>query len=65
MNATPAAVSSAPHPLATEDFTLEWRADGAIFTIRRPAKLNAITLPVLDGLERCLSWLPSAAHGGW
>jgi enoyl-CoA hydratase len=39
-------------------FTLQWRDGGAVFTICRPAKLNAITRPVLEGLEHCLQALP-------
>lgn len=29
-------------------------ADGAVFTLDRPSKLNAITMAMLDDLERCL-----------
>lgn len=43
----------------TAEHTLDWRDDGAIFTIRRAAKLNAITRPVLDALEDTLAALPA------
>ncbi|MFM1988977.1 MAG: hypothetical protein RJA99_1934 [Pseudomonadota bacterium] len=41
------------------DFTVEPIADGAIFTIERPAKLNALTRPVLLGLAATLDDLES------
>lgn len=44
------------------DFTVEPIADGAIFTIERPAKLNALTKPVLLGLAATLDDLE--ARGG-
>jgi len=40
-------------------FTVEPLADGAVFTIERPAKLNALTRAVLDGLAACLDDLES------
>ena len=36
------------------DYTVEPIAEGAIFTIERPAKLNALTKPVLLGLAATL-----------
>jgi len=38
-------------------FTLEPLADGAVFTIERPAKLNALTRAVLDGLAGAIDEL--------
>lgn len=43
----------------TPEHALDWHADGAVFTIRRAARLNAITLPVLDALEDLLAALPA------
>ena len=37
--------------------SVEWLDDGAIFRIERPAKLNAITKPVLLGLTECIDTL--------
>ena len=34
-------------------FEIEWREDGAVFTIDRPGKLNALTKPVLEALSAC------------
>ena len=39
------------------DYTVEPIAEGAIFTIERPAKLNALTKPVLLGLAATLDAL--------
>ncbi len=36
------------------DFSVEALPDGAVFRLTRPAKLNAITRPVLLGLARCI-----------
>lgn len=36
-------------------FETIWTEDGAIFTIDRPDKLNALTKPVLEGLGDCLA----------
>jgi enoyl-CoA hydratase len=49
---TPPSDSDAP-------FTVEPLTDGAVFTIERPAKLNALTRAVLDGLAACLDDLES------
>ena len=35
------------------DFTLEWRGACAHMTLTRPEKRNAITLAIVEGLERC------------
>jgi len=43
------------------DFRIEALAEGAIFRLTRPAKLNAITKPILQGLHRCLDEL-EAGH---
>lgn len=40
-------------------YTVQPIEDGAIFTIERPAKLNALTRPVLVGLAACLDVLES------
>lgn len=48
-------------PSAT-GYSIERTDDGAVFTIERPAKLNALTRPVLDGLAACLDALE--ADGG-
>lgn len=39
---------------AASDFSIETLPEGAVFRIERPAKLNAITRPVLLGLASCL-----------
>ncbi len=39
------------------DFTIETLPEGALFRIERPAKLNALTKPVLLGLARCIDEL--------
>jgi enoyl-CoA hydratase len=45
-------------PLHVEgQFSVEPIEDGAIFRIERPAKLNAITKPVLEGLAACIDEL--------
>jgi enoyl-CoA hydratase len=41
----------------SDGFEVRWIDDGAIFTIDRPAKLNALTKPVLGGLAACLDRL--------
>lgn len=41
----------APH------FTIDWLEDGAVFTLRRPKKLNSVTRQILDGLSNCLDAL--------
>jgi enoyl-CoA hydratase len=41
-------------------FTVEPLDDGAVFTIERPAKLNALTRPVLEGLAACLDRLEAS-----
>lgn len=38
----------------TPDGRLDWLDDGAVLTITRPARLNAVTRPVLDLLEHTL-----------
>jgi enoyl-CoA hydratase len=44
-----------PHSPDTDaPFTVEPLADGALFTIERAAKLNALTRPVLLGLAACI-----------
>ncbi|HVZ45780.1 MAG TPA: enoyl-CoA hydratase-related protein [Ramlibacter sp.] len=43
------------------DFTVERKEGGAVFTITRPERLNALTRPVWDGLESCLDTLESEA----
>lgn len=35
------------------DFTLDWRGECGLFQLTRPAKRNAITLAILEGLEAC------------
>lgn len=46
-------------PASTPDAhcSVQWLDDGAIFRIERPAKLNAITKPVLLGLAECIDTL--------
>jgi enoyl-CoA hydratase len=44
-------------PAADPAFTVEPIAEGAVFTIERPAKLNALTRPVLEGLAACIDAL--------
>lgn len=39
------------------EFHVDWRDDVAVFTIRRAAKLNALTKSVLEGLSGCLDEL--------
>ncbi len=39
------------------DFTIERREGGAVFTLTRPAKLNAITRAILTGLADCIDTL--------
>lgn len=46
-----AALDDAPH------FTIDWLEDGAVFTLRRPRKLNSVTRQILDGLSACLDEL--------
>ncbi|MCM5570094.1 enoyl-CoA hydratase/isomerase family protein [Burkholderiaceae bacterium FT117] len=43
--------------MTNEDFSIEPIPEGAVFRIERPAKLNAITRPVLLGLAACLDEL--------
>lgn len=43
---------NAPHP--SREFAVDPMPEGAIFRIERPAKLNALTRPVLLGLAACL-----------
>lgn len=38
----------------TSDGRLDWLDDGAVLTITRPSRLNAVTRPVLDLLEQAL-----------
>lgn len=45
-------------------YRIDWHADGAIFTLARPEKLNAITLSMLNGLAACLDELEQRA-GRW
>jgi enoyl-CoA hydratase len=45
-----------PEP-ADASFTVAPLEDGAVFTIERPAKLNALTKPVLLGLAACIDAL--------
>jgi len=40
-----------------EAFTIDPLPEGAVFTIERPAKLNALTKPVLEGLAACIDAL--------
>jgi enoyl-CoA hydratase len=40
--------------MSDPDVQVEWLDDGAIFTIDRPGKLNALTKPVLEALSACL-----------
>lgn len=49
--AAPAGGRDAPH------FRVEPLPDGAVFRLTRPAKLNAITRPILLGLAQCLDAL--------
>jgi enoyl-CoA hydratase len=44
---------------AANDFKIEELPDGAVFTLSRPAKLNAITRPILIGLAALLDSLES------
>jgi enoyl-CoA hydratase len=47
-----------PRPSDTAaPFSIETLADGAVFTIERPSKLNALTKPVLLGLTACIDAL--------
>jgi enoyl-CoA hydratase len=46
-----------PSPAEPPQYTIEPLADGAIFRIERPARLNALTRPVLVGLAACLDTL--------
>jgi enoyl-CoA hydratase len=39
--------------MASDDFSLDWKDECGLFRITRPAKRNAITLAVLEGLEAC------------
>jgi enoyl-CoA hydratase len=51
---------STPGPTGTAaPFSVEALADGAVFTIERPTKLNALTKPVLLGLAACIDALES------
>ena len=34
-----------------EDFSLEWQGECGLFRVTRPAKRNAITLAIVEGLE--------------
>jgi enoyl-CoA hydratase len=43
-----------PSPADDAPFSVEPLADGALFTIERPGKLNALTRPVLLGLAACI-----------
>ena len=45
------------------DFEVEYLADGLIFHLNRPAKLNAITKPILEGLTGCIDELEAQAVG--
>jgi len=38
----------------TNDYSVDWNEEGAVFTIRRPAKFNAITRNVIAGLTEVL-----------
>lgn len=38
-------------------YSIQWLADGAVFTVCRPKKLNALTKPVFEGLRVCLDRL--------
>ncbi len=44
-------------PQTTREFAIDPIPEGAIFRIERPAKLNALTRPVLLGLAACLDEL--------
>jgi enoyl-CoA hydratase len=41
------------------DFTIDWQGECAFFRLTRPAKLNAITVAILEGLEACCDQLDS------
>ena len=41
----------------TTDYSIEWTDDMAVFRIQRPARLNAITAAVLDGITDVLDEL--------
>jgi enoyl-CoA hydratase len=45
----------------TPDFDIETLSDGLLLRLSRPAKLNAITKPILLGLAACLDQLEGAA----
>jgi enoyl-CoA hydratase len=42
---------------ADPHYSIDWLDGGAVFTIRRPQKLNALTKPVFEGLRLCLDRL--------
>lgn len=45
-------------------YELDRSSDIAVFRITRPRRLNAITMPVLAGLEHCVDELEAAGGGG-
>ncbi len=62
----PHAPTIAPEPVPAvvhADYRVEPLADGAVFRLTRPAKLNAITKPMLLGLAACLDALESRGAG--
>ncbi|WP_336965308.1 enoyl-CoA hydratase/isomerase family protein [Sphingobium aquiterrae] len=46
-----------PQDEGESEFSINWLDDGAVFTITRMRKLNALTKPVLNGLAACLDRL--------
>jgi len=47
----------AAHDHGDAHYSIQWLADGAVFTVCRPQKLNALTKPVFEGLRLCLDRL--------
>ena len=43
--------------MAESDYTTDWGETHCILRLKRPRKLNAITVAILDGLEECLDEL--------
>ena len=43
--------------MAESDYTTDWGETHCILRLKRPSKLNAITVAILDGLEECLDEL--------
>lgn len=48
-------------PVEGDGFRVEPVEHGAVFTLARPGKLNALTRPMLDGLAACLDALEAGA----